>query len=81
MQVVHRIGFGSLATGGVVEPLRCDVSCIAHLEPHKALGTPLQLYSNVVISQQPFKLPIISVIGHLATGPGDCGAIKIKVSC
>ena len=31
-------------------------------------GTPLQLYSHVVIAQQPFKLPTSLNFGHLVAG-------------
>ena len=52
------------------------------LKSYKALGTPLQLYGNGVIAQQPFKLLIISIVGHLGTvsnvvGPLQCDASSV----
>ena len=51
------------------------------LKAYKAIGTPLQLYGNVVIAQQPFRLPIGIVFGHLATGgvvePLWCDASRV----
>ena len=77
---------------GVVEPLWCDLAkssfhgqkTLLHcpLKSNKEIGTPLQVFGNVVTARQPFKFPIGLILGHfLATGdvvePLWCDACRV----
>ena len=92
IQIAHRFDFSpQLATGGVVEPIRCDASKIVlpwtnhsvpiYLRQYKALVTPLKLYGDVFTMQQPFKLPIGLIFRHVSTGgavePLRCDACRV----
>ena len=53
------------------------------LKAYIALGTPLQLYSHVVIVRQPFKLPIGLILAMLPQGAllGHYGVMLAEKSC
>ena len=87
--------FCCLATGGVILSyygvMLVEQSClgpITHLhcplKAYKALATPVELYGNVVTARQPFKLPIGSIFGCLASWGvmwSYCDVMLVEQSC